>query len=263
VVQFGDASGCAVLVENKVTAPLSLNQAEDYRKRGQAWVAEKRSAAYRTCIIAPATWLGVHSQHGFDVAVSYEEIADKIAENEDPRSLWRADVFRQGGRRAQKKLTFSNDQVAEFLRTYYAVARERCPELGTASSTGSKSLIVVYPLSLGRKLELGRWVDVQHNIPDQRMKLTIGSCTKADAEAALSSIASENGWLIVQNGQRVDVTAEVPNLDLDKPVAEQRAELDEAFSVARQMVEVAHAQADLIRALPLSPSLSSGGGGRS
>lgn len=200
VVQFGGASGSVVLVENKVTASLSLNQAADYHKRGQVFVGNGQSAKYRTCIMAPTAWLDVHPQHGFDVGVSYEELAEVIARIDDTRASWRANVFRQGARRAKRKLTYSNEQVAQFLRDYYGVARERYPELGTARSTGQKSLTVVYPLSLGSKLQLGRYVDVQHNIPEQRMKITITSCTKPVADDALSSLASDNGWLIVQNG---------------------------------------------------------------
>lgn len=188
LVHFGGNSGCAVLIENKVTASLSLNQAEDYRRRGEARIENGQTSAYRTCIFAPSAWLRLHTEHGFDVAVTYEDIAEAIERSSGTRPQWRASVFRQGASRAARKLTFSDEQVASFLRMYYAFAQKHYPELGTSRSTGLRLLIVVYPLGLEKALQLGRYVDVQHNIPEQRMKITIGRCSKADAEAALGTL---------------------------------------------------------------------------
>lgn len=153
-VQFGAADGAIVLVENKVTAPLSLDQANGYHQRGATLVSEERTSAYRTCLIAPSAWFAVHSQEQFDVGITYEEIADAIERDGNARARWRASVFRQGARRAKRKLTYSNEQTAFFLRSYYAIAKEAYPELRTDQNTGLKSLIVVYPLGLGKTLQL-------------------------------------------------------------------------------------------------------------
>ena len=62
MVQFGGTDGNVVLVENKVTAPLSPDQARDYHRRGKALVSEGKCSAYRTCIMAPAAWFAAHDQ---------------------------------------------------------------------------------------------------------------------------------------------------------------------------------------------------------
>lgn len=252
LVQFGDTSGHAVLIENKVTAPLSLNQAEDYHRRGAALVSEGRCSSYRTCILAPATWFIVYPEHGFHVGVTYEDVAEAIACGGNVRAQWRSNVFHQGARRATRKLTFSNEQTAVFLRSYYAFGIEHHPELGTKRSTGLKSTIVVYPLKLDKELGLGRYLDVQHNILEQRMKIAIGWSDKPSVESILADLASANGWLIVQNGQRVDIVAEVPRIAVDVPIADQESELEKAMTVARQMVDFVRLHADLFRKIPMT-----------
>lgn len=250
LVHFGDASGHAVLIENKVTAPLSLNQADDYHRRGAALVAQNRCAGYKTCILAPATWISVYSEHGFDCGLTYEEVAEAVDRGNSSRSQWRAEVFRQGARRAKRKLTFTKEETALFLRDYYAFADAHYPELGTKRSTGFKGTIVVFPLALGKGS--GRYLDVQHNIQEARMKIAVYAASKAAVEAALGDRAAEHGWAFVENGQRVDLSASVPAISVDAPVTAQEHEMQQALEVAKSMVGFVRRNADIFQSIPIN-----------
>jgi len=86
----------ALLIENKITAPLSYGQAGDYRTRGELGMRRGDWRRFRTCIFAPRRWFernrGAHSE--FDVKMTYEEVADVLDRSGD-RSAFKASMLRQ------------------------------------------------------------------------------------------------------------------------------------------------------------------------
>jgi hypothetical protein len=150
-----------------------------------------------------------------------------------------------------RKLAFSDEQLARFLRSYYVLARQSHPNLKTDKSTGLKGTIIVFPLALGSALRTGRYVDVQHAIVERRMKITISRADLRSVQGILGELAAARGWSVAQNAQRVDLTAAVPNLVIEVPIEDQKPAFEEALSVAESMVAFVRENGDLFRAVPI------------
>ena len=71
-----------VLVEVKINAPFGTNQADDYCKRREKAVADKRCDACATVVVAPSKYLEFHQRDvtKFDAALSLEMIREAIAD---------------------------------------------------------------------------------------------------------------------------------------------------------------------------------------
>jgi hypothetical protein len=93
----------ALMIENKVAAPLSDGQSDHYRVRGELGVARDDWKMFTTCILAPLLWLEAIPDHGFDMAISYEEIADVIGTAGDARARFRAGILLQAAARAKTR----------------------------------------------------------------------------------------------------------------------------------------------------------------
>ena len=68
-------NGLAILVENKIDAPAQPRQGSRYQERGKKGIEEGNWKSFRTCMIAPKSYLLRSSgSQNYDSSISYEEI---------------------------------------------------------------------------------------------------------------------------------------------------------------------------------------------
>lgn len=93
----------AVMIEDKIGAPMQPEQCERYHRRGAALVAEGAVARYVTVLCAPAAYLAtVPASERWDLRLPFEALAAAIARIARPGWEWRAAVLTAASGRATR-----------------------------------------------------------------------------------------------------------------------------------------------------------------
>jgi hypothetical protein len=118
----GDGEKVAILIEDKIRAGFQPRQADRYRERGEAGKG-KEWDKYWTCLVAPSSYL--KPRHGFDAAVTLEQIREWLALAEPKRHAFKALVIDQAIEKAQRVGVQKVDPVmTAFRERYYAAFEE-------------------------------------------------------------------------------------------------------------------------------------------
>lgn len=124
----GDPVPVAILLENKIDAVAQPNQGRDYRHRGNAGKDRGDWQDYRTCLVAPKSYVEVaHDRVNFDESISYEEILAYFASRKerDERFRWKARLV--GDAILKKKTGYTptiSEQATEFVLAYHQIAMQ-------------------------------------------------------------------------------------------------------------------------------------------
>lgn len=134
IVTYASQDGIqlAVLVEDKIDAPLQPDQASRYRLRAERDVTHGKYRDYTTILCAPEFYLaGSLKAKEFDATVSFEEIADFLLTDADtPRSRYRALFLREASsRRVNNWERIVDDATEAFWSAAYEMAVAEFPIL--------------------------------------------------------------------------------------------------------------------------------------
>lgn len=132
IYELRDGSRFALMIEDKVDAPLQPQQAERYRMRAEQEIKLGTCASYAVLLCAPRYYL----QHcggvtDFDGCVAFEEIAEFLSVGEPtPRDLYRASFLRTAAtRRVNNWVREIDEQTEEFWEAAYNLATREFPVL--------------------------------------------------------------------------------------------------------------------------------------
>lgn len=107
-----------LLVEDKITASFQLEQADRYRKRGEAGRLAGSWSAYKTVLVAPQRYLG-SSDHGFDKTISLEDLAEWICPTDELRaSFKRARLQLAIDKKNATGVQIVDDEMTNYRRWY-------------------------------------------------------------------------------------------------------------------------------------------------
>ena len=210
IVIYRDSSDrrVAVLIENKVSAGAQPEQAQRYRQRGLTGLHEKEWDDYRTCVVAPSTYLGTQpDSRGYDARITYEAIADclETSTQDSRRAQYRSAFVRSAVAQARRGYMPKNDsRMAAFWLEYQADVNELFPELEFSPKPGPRpanSTWIVFtpqslskPRSINHKFEAG-FVDLGTEYPVnqyeevKRMLLTVLDPIDMNVEKTGRSVA--------------------------------------------------------------------------
>ena len=127
-----DGPQFAVLIEDKIDAPLQPDQALRYRLRAKREVSREKYYDFTIILCAPAFYLeNALKASDFDATVSFEDVADFLLIDADtPRSRYRAAFLRGAGSRRANNWERNVDDVTEaFWSAAYSVAVKEFPIL--------------------------------------------------------------------------------------------------------------------------------------
>ena len=118
-----DGSAYAILIEDKIDAPLQPNQAARYRLRAERQIKLNAFGSYTVMLCAPDFYLRNSSRSDeFDVAISFEEVAAFFRANSDsPRNNYRAAFLETAGTRRTNNWVREIDAATE---TFWSGALE-------------------------------------------------------------------------------------------------------------------------------------------
>lgn len=130
IYELGDGSQFALMIEDKVDAPLQPQQAERYRMRAQREIKLGTCASYAVLLCAPrhdnSTGAG-----GFDGVVSFEEIAAFLRrDNPSARDRYRASFLETAAsRRVNNWVREEDPQTEDFWSAAFDLASREFPIL--------------------------------------------------------------------------------------------------------------------------------------
>jgi hypothetical protein len=121
VVIFRDTAGLrvAMLIEDKIRAAFQVGQAERYLKRGEHGRISREWDSYLTVLVAPASY--IKAGHGFQAAVSLEQIISYLSPAESKRQAFKAQAIADAIRKATETgVQVVDDTVTAFRTSYFA-----------------------------------------------------------------------------------------------------------------------------------------------
>jgi hypothetical protein len=156
VVVFEEAGAgrrFALLIEDKIDAPLQPDQERRYRLRAQGEIDRGDYQAYEALLCAPTAYAAAHPQAaGFDRIIAYEAIAAFLKESDpSPRGQYRANFIATAAMRNANTWTRVSDEATNaFWDAAYRVAATEFPilELKPLNLTKDSSWITVRPRDL-------------------------------------------------------------------------------------------------------------------
>ena len=127
-----DGSRFALMIEDKVDAPLQPNQAGRYRLRAERDVKAGAYGAYAVILFAPAFYLAKSTRvGGFDTTISFEDLAAFLrAQDTSRRADYRATFLETAAKRRSNNWVREVDAATEaFWEAAYAIATKDFPIL--------------------------------------------------------------------------------------------------------------------------------------
>lgn len=114
----GDTTRAVLLIEDKISAGFQPRQPERYRERGVEGVQKGWWDSFLTVLVAPKTY--IPASHGFDAAVSLEQIKEWICRGDSARRAFKVAKIEEA---IQKKnatgVQIIDADVTEFRKAYY------------------------------------------------------------------------------------------------------------------------------------------------
>jgi PD-(D/E)XK nuclease superfamily len=219
-----------VLIENKVAASEQHEQDLRYHRRGAQGIADGWFERYVTCMCAPQAYLNGLAEHSqYAGRISYEQIAEWFAQQDDTHSAWRKRLMDEAvrqGRRGYMKVV--NEAVTVFHQEYYVHLCRTQPTL-RMNRPGERG---------GQGYWIILWVEgwPKHVRLNHKMKrngqgtveLGLMGFTQSDIAARVGELPED--VLPITTGHYGSLAIRVPPLDYKMPLAPQLAALDEAFA---------------------------------
>ncbi|PZQ14335.1 MAG: hypothetical protein DI565_13025 [Ancylobacter novellus] len=128
------------LVENKIAAGFQPEQQLRYRTRAARWAAEAEGAIVVTVLVAPRDYLNRPGAEDFDIRVSYEEVADALGRERDPRSTFFLDAVVAAVAQHRSGYVMTEDEaVTATWKLIEAVGKRVVPQFRFAVAGGKPS----------------------------------------------------------------------------------------------------------------------------
>jgi hypothetical protein len=178
---------CALLIENKVRAPIMPRQFERYRLRGEAGVAAGRWTRFRVLLLCPEGYfIGLAADHKqyVDGNVSYEDVVVFLGEK--PEFAFKRHVFENAlvdYRKGYAKVADAPMMV--FYRHYWQIATAEYPQLRMSlpDVVGKDGSWIYFP-----SLYAGTKVRLLHKFKGIGCELAVVTCNGEALANALSPL---------------------------------------------------------------------------
>jgi len=234
----------AILIEDKIGAPLQRQQAERYRKRGARGVP-KSWDRFLTCIVAPERYL--QWVEGFDVSLPLETIIEWLPpeEEENLRVCFKRDVLRAA---IKKEGTVGpqtiDDDVSKFRSDYFQFLRDNYADLDMNPPKQSYKGETWFHLRHSC-LPKGAWID--HKADRGYVDMSFPNVNAAD----LASIKDrfDAGMTVVQTGKSASIRLKVPAIQDFSDFTPQISHARQALDAALRLCEFFVKERERIRAI--------------
>lgn len=242
VVVFDKASGdsrFALLIEDKIDAPLQPEQEARYRRRAEAEALRGDYSDYEVILCSPQTYRSTHAEAvSFDSFVSYEAIAGflKSRDRNDRRSIYRANFIATAAERISNTWTRVDDAVTNaFWNAAYDIATKEFPdlEMKPLELTKDSTWINIRPLDMPTR---PRRVYISLKGDRGFIDLTFTS-SLARLFSPLVNPLLENDMAVHQTGKSAALRIVVEGFKVSEPDGVALAKVRAAFAASVRLVQ--------------------------
>jgi hypothetical protein len=235
--ETGAAQRFALLIEDKIDAPLQPDQEYRYRLRAQREIDRGDYQAYEVILCAPSAYGVAHPQiAGFDCIISYEAIAAVLKDfDPTPRGQYRSNFIATAAMRNANTWTRVSDDVTNFFwDAAYRVATTEFPilELKPLKLTKGSTWITVRP---GDLPTAPLWTYVSLKGDRGYIDLTFTGSSAAVFFEEVSTLL-EPGMYIHQTGKSAAIRIEVEGFKTHEPLPVGIPKVRQAFAAAANLI---------------------------
>lgn len=242
-----DGTLAKLLIENKVDAAFQREQAARYTQRARAYVANGHCACVRTVLIAPRDYFGAkRDSHGFDGALTYEEIQDWFLRSAlGARGLYKAVILKAAINKATLGYNpIADDVVSRFWYAYWEISIAQAPELAMnrpGSKPARSTWIYFAPSGLPPNARL------VHKLGHGVIELTLGGAGErlGELRSALRDILTRD-MVVERTGKSSSIRLKVPEVNASQDIDAQRAAVSAGLDAARQLLAWAQRHRELL-----------------
>ncbi len=205
----GDTVKVAVLIEDKINASFQPYQSDRYQQRGKEGVSAGKWDVFVTVLVAPSAYIRV--PHGFDAAISLEQIKEWICPNDFARRDFKVAKINEA---IQKKnstgVQIVDEAMTAFRHSYFDYLQMFNVRRGTDFTMRAPG-----PTYYGdtwfqlKSATLPAWAEVRHMAPNGNIEISFKE-TEFSKAAALSEVLESDMNLIATGKYKQHVTIRLP-----------------------------------------------------
>jgi hypothetical protein len=225
----------ALLIEDKINAGFQPGQAHRYRQRGEEGVS-LRWESFRTVLVAPSSYIS--PSHGFDAAVSLEQIMEWICPADAGRGAFKVAKIKEAIRKqASTGVQVVDDDMTEF-RTAYYIKLQAFNLLHGTDFTMRPPAPTYYGDTwfILRSLSLPTWAEIRHMAPSGNVEISFKE-TEFSKVAAIGGLL-ETGMDLIQTGkfkQHVTIRLHTPQIPAFDSFERVQPEIETALLSAERL----------------------------
>ena len=226
----------AILVEDKIDAPLQPLQAERYHQRGTQGIRDGEWDDYRTCLVAPAIRSAeITGMGGWDGCVTLQDIAAWARAAGGPQEVFLANACEQAVAEQMASKGKVSCKATKFWKHYRAAAATELPQLPISGFGESVTRASPWPGFGAGTLPPG--VLLQHKPQQGRVDLTVSGQKKDRLQQAMMG-RLPLGVVVATAGQSAALRMAVPPVDHLRPFEAQEEEVLAAFAAVKSLYEM-------------------------
>jgi len=228
----------ALLIEDKVDAPLQPAQAQRYRMRAERQVGLDFCTSFEVWLFAPSYYLEhCTSLSDFDGSISFEEIAEFFrAGTPSPRSLYRANFLKTAAvRRANNWVREEDPATNEFWEAAYQLASRKYPilEMKRLKVTKDSHWVTFRPSDMPTQ---PKHTYVAFKGDRGQMDLTFSN-VQAHRFAELIDYLLEPGMTVHQTSASAAIRLEVEAFRIADGLEQALARVERAFEATKHLIQ--------------------------
>ena len=227
-------SGLAILIENKIDAPVQPQQGSRYIERGEKGIKENLWKSFETCMVAPREYLERETDaKKYSATLSYEGIDEWFSEINNQRVDFKRMMLNEAIEQKRRGYTPETDEtVTDFWKSYWEYCRENYPELEmkdpkskptnsdwprfTPSSLAIPGAVIIHKLQLG-------FAD---------LSLPIGTVLSDSFRATIKT----RGALIAKTGKSEAIRFKTDSVNRSDSFIDQRVNVDIGLKRSRELL---------------------------
>lgn len=238
----------AVMIEDKIGAPMQPEQCERYHLRGRALCEQGEVDRYTTVLFAPEGYLsGVDQAKPWDFRVSFEEVRELITATAFPGWEWKQAVLTAAAgkqtraREADNRSNKAFDSIiAPLKQAYRAFVLARFPTLRASKQEGRDREYYLGAAGLPAGIRF------KHAFFRGEVNLIFERAWAVQAESALTGQLPDGYWA-VQHGSEYHIRGAVEVMDPSLPFEQQEETVAAALAEVMSLLPLAEKVAEVVK----------------
>jgi hypothetical protein len=236
VVDLEGSNRLAVMIEDKIDAPLQPEQANRYRQRGEQGIRDGGWGRFTTCLCAPESYLAEErSKEEWCSYISLESVSEWAKRSNDRHDAFLAAICEEAVAKRESLVSDKSPEATEFWKSYRLLARQLLPEVDITRLGPSVGLASPWPRFGVAALPANMLLE--HKPQQKCVDLTFARSTLEALRQRLPATLPLD-VKSAKAGQSAALRIAVPPVDHLRPFNEQEDNLLEGFAAVDRLLAI-------------------------